>query len=571
VPILIGLAIDYGVHLISRFEEELRRGHTREEAITTAIAYTGQGILTGALTTGGAFLAMTLTNFRGIQEMGIICGGGLLLCFIPMMTTLPALLLMGRRKAPQPQKTPEARARLENIWLRRPALVTTLTFGVCALAATQIPKVYFDYNLMHMQSAGLPAVQVEKELLDADKSLLFGAVIAENQRDAAAMLARLTNLPAVASIDSAVSLLSEDQTAKLQLAREIKSELASVSFGAPDVQPVNLAELGQTLYALGGYLGAANSEVQKEDSSLAAQFSSLRQAVARLHREMLQGTAVDREKNSLKLAGFQRALFGNIVETFHALRSQDTDSLLQPRDLPAVIRHRFIGVTGKYLLMVYPKRDLRERVNQEEFIQQVQTVYPSVCGAPVQLYYYTEQLKRSYEVAAGYSLIAIIILILFHFRSLVCVIFALIPVVVGSVWLLGIMGFFNIPFNPANIMILPLVIGIGVTNGIQILNRYAEDQSPGILVRSTGKAVLVSGLTSIVGFGSLMVGKHQGIQSLGYVMSCGLAACMLSALTFLPVLWAMITHWRAAQPAPAAEGLTASAERKKRPVHASAH
>ena len=78
VPMLIGLAIDYGVHLITRYEEELRHGKSEEEALTKAMVFTGQGIFTGALTTAGAFLAMAFTNFKGIQEMGIICGGGLL-------------------------------------------------------------------------------------------------------------------------------------------------------------------------------------------------------------------------------------------------------------------------------------------------------------------------------------------------------------------------------------------------------------------------------------------------------------------------------------------------------------
>ena len=97
VPILIGLAIDFGVHLVTRYEEELRHGKTEEQALTKAMVFTGQGIFTGALTTAGAFLAMWLTNFKGIQEMGIICGGGLLVCFVPMMTMLPVLLLRGRQ------------------------------------------------------------------------------------------------------------------------------------------------------------------------------------------------------------------------------------------------------------------------------------------------------------------------------------------------------------------------------------------------------------------------------------------------------------------------------------------
>ena len=127
-------------------------------------------------------------------------------------------------------------------------------------------------------------------------------------------------------------------------------------------------------------------------------------------------------------------------------------------------------------------------------------------------------------------------MVLIHFRSLLALVLALLPVGIGMLWLAGLMGYFGIPFNPANIMTLPLVIGIGVTNGIHILNRFAEEQNPGILAKSTGKAVFVSGLTTIAGFGSLVLAKHQGIESLGYVMATGTAACMVAALTFLPAL-----------------------------------
>src|SRR5438309_1710887 len=149
VPILIGLAIDYGVHLISRYEEELRHGKSEEAALAKAMVYTGQGIFTGAFTTAGAFLAMAFTNFKGIQEMGIICGGGLLICLVPMMTMLPVLLLRGRQNVIDHQQgdLDERRARIENLWLQRPLWVTGITLVLCAAAAFQIRKVYFDYDL----------------------------------------------------------------------------------------------------------------------------------------------------------------------------------------------------------------------------------------------------------------------------------------------------------------------------------------------------------------------------------------------------------------------------------------
>lgn len=550
VPILIGLAIDFGVHLISRYEEELRHGRSEEEALTKAMVFTGQGIFTGAFTTAGAFLAMGFTDFKGIQEMGIICGGGLLICLVPMMTLLPVLLLWGSQNIIDHTQgdLSERRARIESIWLQRPITVTILTAILSLVAASQIHKVYFDYNLLHMQSAGLPAVQFEEKLIrSASKSVLYGAVIATNLEQAVSMERALTNLPAVASVDSITMFMPDDQVRKLPIVGEIKNELASIRFAPPDRRPVDLSELSVTLLSLYAYLDLAHMEVEKEDPKLDAQLLSLRRAILDLRKEMFHGDQTQQELNSLKLAEFQEALFDDVCGTFTALRNQDNSGTVRVSDLPEALRDRFVGVTGKYLLMVYPKKDVWQRDNQKEFIDEVSKVYPNVTGTPVQLYYYTELLKASYEEAGRYSLIAIAILVLIHFRSPLSLALALVPVGLGFVWLAGIMGWRDIPLNPANIMMLPLVIGIGVTNGIHILNRFAEEQNPSILARSTGKAVLVSGLTSIAGFGSLILGQHRGIQSLGYVMSLGLATCMIAGLTFLPALLNLLGRTRKRQ------------------------
>jgi len=539
VPILIG------------YEEELRRGKTQEAALTKAMIYTGQGIFTGALTTAGAFLAMALTDFKGIQEMGVICGGGLIICFIPMMTMLPVLLLRGRQNIIDHEQgnIAERRARIENIWLQRPIAVTVITIVLCALAGTEIRKVYFDYDLLNLQSEGLPAVEYELLLINANKqstngskSVLFGAVTATNLQEAALLEEQLTNLPSVAGVESLTRFLAEDQTRKLEMIRAIKQDLCTIHFQEQDLNPVELSKLSVTLYGTSGYLGNAIAATRTNDPALSQQLLSLQSAIEDLRKEMLKGKAPQSQSNSLKLASFQQALFDDVHDTFEALQNQDASGPLRIQDLPSALRNRFIGVTGKYMIMVYPKEDVWKRENQKKFIDDMQKVYPNVTGTPVQLYYYTESLRASYVQAAYYSLAAIALLVFVHFRSPLSVALSLVPVAAGFLWLGGIMGYFNIPLNPANIMTLPLVIGIGVTNGIHILNRFAEEQTPNILARSTGKAVLVSGLTAIAGFGSLILAQHRGIRSLGYVMSAGLATCMIAGLTFLPALLTLIVR-----------------------------
>ena len=554
LPMLIGLAIDFGVHLITRYEEELRHGKTETEALTKAMVFTGQGIIMGALTTAVAFLAMAFTNFKGIREMGIICGGGLMICLIPMMTLLPALLLRGRQNILDHDIHEDyTRARIENLWLQRPILVMVIIGVISLLAAVEMNRVTFDYNLLDMQSAGLPSVVYEKKLINsADKSVLFGAVVADNLDEAVALekkIRALTNV--VADVESVAGFLDQNQDEKLQVISDIRSTVAPLQFSDPDLRPVNVYELSRTLYSLSGYLGQARNAVGDSNPELTREFAALQTTIQEFRRTMLSDDDGVLAEHAGKLAWFQQALFDDLRETFSALQRQDDRAPLRIADIPPALRNRFVGVHGKFLLQVYPKKDVWQRKYQEEFVVALRraldpqdTNHPIITGTPVQLLEYTTLLKDSYITAAWYSLIAISIMVLIHFRSLGAVILALTPVGIGTLWLAGLMGWRHLPFNPANIMTLPLVIGIGVTNGIHILNRYAEERTPGILARSTGKAVLVSGLTAIAGFGSLVLARHRGIHSLGVIMSIGIAACMVAGLTFLPALLNLLGRTR---------------------------
>ncbi|HEY3863200.1 MAG TPA: MMPL family transporter [Verrucomicrobiae bacterium] len=671
-PILIGLAIDFGIHFITRFEEEIRRHRTPEQAVETAMIFTGQGIITGALTTSAAFLAMGMTHFKGIQEMGIIAGGGLALCLFPMMTMLPALLLRGKRDALEHAVglAAEGRARLEGMWLKRPGLVVGGTVALCAVAATQFHKVFFDYNLLNMQSKGLPAVVYEKKLLfsgaltfstdditnlpalvkkldgkqdqvsafidehldlqgktlldsyqgtnsDSDElesalvknlnriitgplvytpmrfssvalrpetaqllktqpkgqelirlnqmllqdaypheltprsgqSILYAAIVADTLQQAADFEREVTNLPAVASVDGSdrgdamFALLTKDPTADLAMVRHIKSEVSDFHFAPVDTNAVALHELSLTLYGTIGYLlnAVADPSVQARPQ-LKAELQGLADSISDLRVKMLSADLGVPER----LQGYQEALFRDIRQTFEAIQTQDASSPLRPQDLPTALRSRFVGKTGKFMVQVFPKDDVWQHENQKEFISELQKGLDGqsdrVTGMPLELYEYTTLLKVSYQQAALYALIVIAFMVYLHFRSVACVILSLLPVAVGSAWGLGLMGLAGVPFNPANIMTLPLVIGIGVTNGIHILNRVAEEEHASILGKSTGKAVLVSGLTALTGFGSLMLAKHQGIQSLGLVMSAGIGACLVAGLTFLPALISILVR-----------------------------
>jgi hypothetical protein len=414
---------------------------------------------------------------------------------------------------------------------------------------TQFHRVHFDYNLLNLQTRDLPAVGMEKKLIESGpQSLLYGVVIADSLPQAVDLEQRIGRLPSVAKVVSMAGYLNEDPQRKLALIRDIKTQMTAIQLHNPDTSPVDLANLGPTLFSLQGFLGLGVDMVKQGGGNpmLETQLRGLREAVGRLQATLAAG----HPQTVARLTTFQQELFSDLRETILNIRGQDAGEGLRIADVPPFLRHRFISHSGKFLLQVYSGNDLWQRDKQEAFVRELRTVAPNVTGSPVQFYEYTSLLKDSFQKAAGYAGAVIAFLVYFHFRRIGSVLLAFLPVLLGFCWTLGLMGFFGIPFNPVNIIALTLVIGIGVTNGIHILNRFAEESHPSILARSTGKAVLVSALTTMAGFGSLMVAKHQGIASLGAVMLMGTGMCMVASLAFLPAVlnllngigWTLIKH-----------------------------
>jgi hopanoid biosynthesis associated RND transporter like protein HpnN len=538
IPILIGLAIDFGVHLITRFEEELREGRSRRTALEKALVVSGSGICTGGLATAAAFLAMTFTGFRGIREMGFISGGGLLVCLVPMLTMLPALLLQGKpegpRLAPSTRKARRTRREtFERSWLDRPRTVVGIGLALTLLAGSQMHRLRFDFNLLNLQSQGLSAIVFERKMQESpSRSVLACLITADSIDEAIALENRVRELDSVVAVTSVAPLLAGDQQNKLDLVRQIREVASTLRLAPMDAGPVSLSALDRGLESFNEALVGAIYEVGRAgEEGLKQELRDLRESVF----DWRNALASDASGAGLRqLTYYQQALFTDLATTLQALKQQEFRTPLTTEDLPAALRSRFVGRTGKYLLQVYPRENVWDRGPQEAFVNDLRAIDPTVTGPPVRFYEFTSLLKSNFQRAALYALLTIILMLLLHFRNVVCMLLALLPVLVGIVWTLGAMAVLGMPFNPANVISLPLLIGIGVSSGVHILNRFTEEKHPSILGKSTGKAVMVSALTTATGFGSLMLAEHAGIASLGKVMAMGAALCMVAALTVLP-------------------------------------
>jgi predicted RND superfamily exporter protein len=259
-----------------------------------------------------------------------------------------------------------------------------------------------------------------------------------------------------------------------------------------------------------------------------------------LERAVAALDKLDLEEAKKRLDRHQVKLVGSIAQNLGWLRTQKGDRPLTVEDLPPQLRERYLSSHGKVLLEVVPAVDVWERKPNEEFVAQIQKIAPGATGTPVMNLEYIDLLMKSYIQASFYAGGVILVLIFLLFRNVKDVVLTLLPLGLGILWLFGALGLFKIQLDPANIVTLPMILGIGVAYGVYVMDRYREEGGIRIFASSTGKAVVLSALTTLFGFGSMLFGQYRGLVSLGLVMSLGVIFTLISALVVLPQILAIL-------------------------------
>jgi hypothetical protein len=214
-------------------------------------------------------------------------------------------------------------------------------------------------------------------------------------------------------------------------------------------------------------------------------------------------------------------------------------------DLDQALVARFIGNRGKHLLRVYAKGDIWEREALERFVREVERVDRRITGHPIQTYYASGQMQRSYLHAGVYELLAVAMLLMFDFSSLRATAVAMVPLIMGFALLVGVMGWLRIPFNAANTIILPLLLGIGIDNGVHVVHDWRSQPVGAYRMRSSmAVAMLLCSATTMAGFCSMIFARHQGLRTLGQVLTLGIACCLATSLVFLPAVLTIVDRWR---------------------------
>jgi uncharacterized protein len=545
---LIGLGIDStGIHFLTHYEAERAAGKDVRQALDRTFAGTGAGIITATLTTATAFLALTLSDFLGLRELGLITGSGLILILLATFTCLPALLVLEERwrkvRTPIPRAlhAEEAGGHVAHLY-RFPWAVLTASACFVILSLLALGKVGTDFNLLRLQSERNESVIWAQRIFESTRrSVLLGELIANSLEEVERKVAALSRLVTVEKVDSILSVLPRDQERKRAQMRELQLILADINLQSSEPQAVDIAALRATLERLNAKLEA--DDMAAQTSAEEASRQDLREAQQLIERFLHRTQQMPSTEEQHALVTFQHELHRDLVDKLAILRRNLEAEPLTLQDLPYELQTRYVGKTGKFRLFVFPAENVWEPQPLVRFVRDLQTVEADALGAPVTNFEYMETIKEGYNKASIYAMGGTVLLALLMFRGALATILALVPLVVGSVWTLGLMALFGVQFNMANLLFVPLIIGIGIDNGVHIVHSFraaGKDEGESLpLARSTGKAVTLAALTAIVGFGSLMISSHQGIHSLGLLVSLGVGSVLLASLTTLPSLLAI--------------------------------
>ncbi len=540
--ILIGLGIDFGIHILERYREERRSGLPVRPALLATLRGTGRGNLAGAITTAIAFGSMAFTDFIGIAELGVIAGGGILLCWLSMVIFLPALIcledrLRRPRYLPLPTQ-PVKERRLQRFFAHYPAIIGVSVL-VLVWSAWVGRDMKFDYNLLNLQAKGTEAVEWELKIIEnAKRATWYVAFISDTLEEARRKYDAVRDLPSVGKVDSIFSALPDHQEEKIRIINALREDLPELKVAERD-EPFSLDSVKNTLDHIRFKLRKKETSGKRDDVFEASQW------VDRLRAQL---AALEPAVAETRLAAFSEWLMRDYRDHIDDLRTSLHPEPVRLEDLPESLRNRFVGRTGKHLILAYPSINIWERPAMEKFLREVRAIDPLVTGNAVHVFESSRLMVNGYVQGGIYAMIAIFFFLMLSLRRLASTLLVLIPTCVGSLWTVGFMDLMNLQFNMANLVILPLIIGIGVVNGVHILHRFREHPAEDnvVLSKSTGQAVVLSSLTTIIGFGSLMTADHMGVYSLGLVLSLGVGSCLIASVTLLPAMIKLgcIRGWR---------------------------
>jgi uncharacterized protein len=542
--LFVGLGIDYGIQFCLRYRELMETGHDNRDSLITTAGGVGTGLFFSCITTALGFFAFLPTAYQGIAQLGLISGTGMFISFFCNLTLLPALLSTIRFRRGICPTFLKGRP-VTNFPYRHYRAITAAATLLALCAATALPRVYFDYNPLNLYNPASEAITTLRQLFTNREappwtiSILCGGK--EEARKLADKLGRLKEVKAAISISDFVP---GEQQEKLDI-------ISNITLFMPSPGPMTIKHL-----TLEENTAAMNSLEDRLARFIDGHPGESSGHIAKLLEALRQFKEHVRTSGSGKAAfnGLQQELLSGLPSLLKRLDTMLHPATTTEADLPRDLVREYVSPAGHYRVQVLPKEDIMAAAALKRFVTAVEKVAPNAIDTPVTVYETGKAVASSFRLATILALAAVVTVLFLTLRSLFSTALVLIPLFFAILLTAAVSVIFDVPLNYANVIVLPLLLGVGVHSGIMFMFRYlTEPPADGnMLTTSTARAVLYSNLTMIISCVTLAFSAHRGIASMGILLTVCFSFILMSVLIVFPALLklfvALRSGWSNSQP-----------------------
>jgi hopanoid biosynthesis associated RND transporter like protein HpnN len=521
--LFVGLGVDFGIQFAVAYRARRHATGNLMHAIRDVAGEVGSALALAAAATAAGFYAFVPTEFRGVSELGVIAGTGMIIAFVASITVLPALVVLLRPRGERGEVGFASFAPIDRLLLRHRDLVLGIGAALAIASLVLLRDLSFDFNPLHLRS---PQSESVATLLDLMKDTATSPdtidVLAPSLDDAKHLAARLEKLPEVDHVLSLATFVPEDQEAKLAAIQD-----AAMLLG-PTLEPQQTRPPPTDAQVVEALLQASMRLDEAAKAAGGAPFAMPAARVGGALRTLAHAPEAARVRA-------RDTLMPGLAITLDRLRSAMQAERVTLASLPQSLRRDWVTADGRARVEVYPKGDMGDNVALHRFVTAVEAVAPDATGAPVSIDASSRTIIGSFLQAGLFAFVSITLILAFTLRRTRDVIVTLLPLLLSALCTLATCVVVGLPLNFENIIALPLLFGIGVAFNIYFVMAWrAGRMHP--LQSSLTRAVIMSGLTTGTAFGSLWLSAHPGTASMGELLAISLGWTLVTALLFLPAL-----------------------------------
>jgi len=537
--LFIGLSVDFGIHYGLRYKEDIDAGHSHDRSLRGAAGNVGGALTLCAVSAAIAFYSFLPTDYLGLAELGLIAGTGMFIALFANMTVLPAMLTVLPHLSGQPREQGAGGPSAVQSFIRRHCRAVSLAALAAGVAsALTLPWGAFDFDPMNLRDPNTESVSTIFDLMADRRTSPYSVTVLNRSLDEARDLAeKMTALELIDGTTTLADYIPADQPEKLDVISSMALFLGPAFASAGSAGRPGPAELDMALARVRVKLRALAERPGTSAEKKAA--GALLQTLASMF-EVLGNGGADRQAILKEYeARLLRALPGRLQALNMALQAGPVtiDSL------PADLRDNQVAADGRAKLEVFAKEDLRDRDALARFVAAVRTVAPRASGSSVVILEAGNTVVGAFWKAGAISVTLILVILIVVLKRFVNAVLVFVPLVLAALLTVAASTAFGLPFNFANVIVLPLLFGLGVAGGIHLVVRERE-KGGGAFDTSTPRAILFSALTTIGSFGSIALSSHPGTSSMGLLLTISISLSLACTLVVLP---ALMNVWPAAK------------------------